>query len=533
MMTSANCIICREPFRAAGERRARSGLPASCERCGCNESQRCLRHVLELVPAALRSERRCAYLSDRTALDRGLFNTVVQARLRLDGSAIEAGDAAFDWFYASWLDIADKPSELLADALRVVGSGFVVLTQTGAGPAPVGALGSLRETVAAMGLACPLLELVAFDPFALSLSTVVLLTRRADAPALLNELAVELAKHNLHAKVVVPTKPDLAGASLDAPAAATGDAAVAPSAAATEAPSAPAAAPSRRVAWPEEFDAAVYRSLHADLAAMDEDQLLRHHRRHGVDEGRRSHALTSREEFAHLVKDLEVLEIGPFDCPLLSGPRVSYFDILDREGLVRRAAQIGHSGDRIPEHIHYVSPTGDLSVIDRTFDAVLSSHAIEHNSDLIRHLQQVERLLRPDGSFLLMVPDKRYCFDHFLAASTIADVLDAHVAGRTISSLRSQIEHEALTTHNNAPAHWAGNHGRPPNIVENTRRALERYRAEPNVHVDVHAWYFSPSSFRDLMQQLFELRLTRMQVARVYPTLFGKNEFWAVLQIAG
>ncbi len=48
--------------------------------------------------------------------------------------------------------------------------------------------------------------------------------------------------------------------------------------------------------------------------------------------------------------------------------------------------------------IEYLSPTGDLTIVNRRFHAVLSSHCIEHQPDLIRHLQHVAALLDPGGT---------------------------------------------------------------------------------------------------------------------------------------
>lgn len=285
-----------------------------------------------------------------------------------------------------------------------------------------------------------------------------------------------------------------------------------------------------RVAAPVAFDPSIYRYLHPDLRTMTDRELSRHYFRHGMEEGRRSHALADRSAFADLARDTEVLEIGPFDQPLLRGANVQYFDVLDRQGLLDRAKRLGTRGGEPPEHIHFVSETGDLSIVDRTFDVVLSSHVVEHQPDLVAHLQSVARCLRPGGAYLLLVPDHRYCFDHFLPPSTIADVLDAHYSKRTIHSLRSQIEHAALTTHNNTERHWAGEHGTPPRVAERAREALLRYRAEPHVYIDVHSWSFTPASFDDLLRTLRELGQLDLATLELYPTLKDNNEFWAVLQ---
>jgi SAM-dependent methyltransferase len=166
---------------------------------------------------------------------------------------------------------------------------------------------------------------------------------------------------------------------------------------------------------PQAFDETMYRSLHLDLAHMTEAELLAHYETFGRKEGRTANGLRDRNGVVALVsKNATVLEIGPFCNPLLSGTNVSYFDVLSEEALVARASCLDPSG--VP-HIEYVSPTSDLSIVDRRFDVVISSHCLEHQVDLIGHLKEVGHLLLPGGAYFLLVPDKRYCFDHFIPFS--------------------------------------------------------------------------------------------------------------------
>jgi SAM-dependent methyltransferase len=281
---------------------------------------------------------------------------------------------------------------------------------------------------------------------------------------------------------------------------------------------------------PAEFNDEVYRGLHRDLQRMSSEQLRTHWERHGKREGRRSHPLADRHGFVQLIpEDADTLEIGPFYAPATTGPRTRYFDILDRAALVARAQSLGLPFERVPE-IDFVSPAGELDIIDRKFDVVLSSHVLEHQPDLIAHLRAVERRLRPGGFYFLAVPDKNYCFDHFIARSSIAEIIDAHHAKRTIHTLKSQIEHAALRTHNDPKRHWSGDHGELVEIKERIMTALAEFRGHPDQYVDVHAWYFEPSSFRETLDLLRELEYTNFSVARIYPTLRDSIEFWAILK---
>lgn len=61
----------------------------------------------------------------------------------------------------------------------------------------------------------------------------------------------------------------------------------------------------------------------------------------------------------------------------------------------------------------YMTDACDLSVIlDETYDFVMASHVLEHIANPLRALQEFKRVLKPGGVVLILVPDKRYTFDH-------------------------------------------------------------------------------------------------------------------------
>ena len=284
--------------------------------------------------------------------------------------------------------------------------------------------------------------------------------------------------------------------------------------------------------FPAEIERDVYRRLHPDLAQLEDQALFEHFRRFGRSEGRVGNRLADRESFARLITpQMKALEIGPFTRPLLEGDNVVYCDVMSRELLKARAVEIGLDASRVPE-ISYVLGTEGLDTIPADFDAVLSSHSIEHQPDLVRHLQQVERRLEvKKGRYFLLIPDKRYTFDRYIAESTIADILDAHVGKRTVHSLRSVIEHRALTTHNDPRLHWSEHDKCLPIEPSRVSNALEEWRAAGGGYIDVHAWYFTPMSFEANVRLMAQLGLTRFQIEHVYATRRGAGEFWAILSL--
>lgn len=283
---------------------------------------------------------------------------------------------------------------------------------------------------------------------------------------------------------------------------------------------------------PDELDLAYYRATNPELQLLEDDALYHHYEHVGRGEGRPAAAAAFREVLVQIAGKLEsILEIGPFYRPSLVGPNVRYFDVLDYDGLCKRAREHSLPLTAIPQ-IHYVSPTGDLSAVSARFEAVFSAHVIEHQPCLISHLQQVSKLIPPSGFYFLVIPDKRYCFDHFIAPSSIAEILLAFEERRKVHTLRSVIEHDALTTHNDMVRHWQGDHADPgfnEAVAHRIEKAFERYRSARGAYVDVHAWQFTPDTFRFIMVQLHALGILDLYPALVYDTPYGRQEFCAVL----
>lgn len=283
-------------------------------------------------------------------------------------------------------------------------------------------------------------------------------------------------------------------------------------------------------AFPPEFDPAFYRAKYRGLWLRGDAALREHYEKKGRSQGRIATPAVPRENFIKLVPQHSVLEIGPFTNPVMRGPHVRYFDLMTREQLIERAKTIGLAPEAIPDVIDFVSPSGDLSVVDRKFSAVISSHCIEHQPDLLHHLGQVEEILEDGGCYFLLIPDKRYCFDHFLPESTIAEIIGAQREQRKVHTLADVIKCTALTAHNDAVAYWNGEPGERPMDPQRIQTAIRAYDDAKGKYIDVHSLYFTPASFREIMAMLYELGLTRLKPERVYDTPVNWNEFCAILR---
>jgi SAM-dependent methyltransferase len=226
-----------------------------------------------------------------------------------------------------------------------------------------------------------------------------------------------------------------------------------------------------------------------------------------------------------------VLELGPFDVPQMVGDRVAYFDVLDQGALRLRAVQEGRDPTGCPV-IDYVSDCGDLSIVPGPFDTVFSAHVIEHQHDLIQHLADVHRLLKPGGRYYMVVPDKRYCFDHFLKLTTIEDVVAMTDQGPAANVERAIYDVYYNLAHNDCLKHWLGLHGErlttPATAKAEYDTAIARYR--DGYYRDVHACHFTPSSFQEILTTLYETDRSALRPIVVHDTHFADLEFFAVLE---
>lgn len=281
---------------------------------------------------------------------------------------------------------------------------------------------------------------------------------------------------------------------------------------------------------PPEFSGDTLRARYDDLRPYDDAVLRVHFDTYGRREGRVASEASLRENLIGLIDPAsKILEIGPFCQPVFAGPSVRYLDVMDAESLKVRATEIGMDISRAPAEIHYTNGLGPAAGAD--FDIIFSSHNIEHQPDLIGHLNQAAAALSETGLYVMLIPDKRFCFDHFLPETTVAEVVEAHVQRRTVHAPRHVIEHIAFTCHNDTAEHWKGDHGvRPDGTDGRLPGAIARIEQAAGGYIDVHAWKLTPVVLREIMTALNQFRLVNMEPVRIYDTPYGRNEFGVVLR---
>jgi hypothetical protein len=279
------------------------------------------------------------------------------------------------------------------------------------------------------------------------------------------------------------------------------------------------------------FHPSLYQSLNEDLRCFKTvEQLLNHYREFGYDEGRICCDVTSREGLMATISEVDrVLEIGAFATPITGHlESADHFDVFNRQQLLAKAEQHGFPTHLIPE-IRYVDPDGNLEIVPKNaYNVIVSCHVIEHQPCLVRHLNQVFDLLPVGGRYLLVVPDKRFIFDHSLPLTRLSELIDAYLQKRTRHSLTALIDRYYLSSHNDWQRHWAGDHAHEPEDLDRVREAIQDF--ERGGYVDVHAWRFTPRSLAALLNDLIRLEVfTTPFEGRIHPTLRNTHEFFVVL----
>lgn len=184
--------------------------------------------------------------------------------------------------------------------------------------------------------------------------------------------------------------------------------------------------------------------------------------------------------------------------------------------------------ENIP-NIDYVDSKGDLSIVKEKFDVVYSSHNIEHQVNLIKHLKQISDILEENGKFYLVVPNKRYCFDKFISLSTLSEVLSNYEEKPDVHSLKDVLAYDCETTSNYAPHHWKG---LPSSIagLECYSKSMKKFEKANGSYIDIHKWRFTPQSFKYIISSLNKMGIINFKVEKVFCTRENTLEFFAILK---
>lgn len=228
------------------------------------------------------------------------------------------------------------------------------------------------------------------------------------------------------------------------------------------------------------------------------------------------------------------LEIGPSHNPVApkrQGFNVHILDHASADELREKYKDHGINLGNIEEvdFVWHGEPLHELVGREQCYDWIIASHVIEHTPDLITFLAECERLLKPDGVLTLIIPDKRYCFDYFNAATSTGELLDAFEQKRKRPSPGKIFDHFAGAAKRNGQIAWEQDYEGTVDLVHSFSEAHSHWEKATSSkdYIDVHNWRFTPISFSLLMADLQALGLTKLCTAREFDT--AGCEFYVTL----
>jgi hypothetical protein len=248
----------------------------------------------------------------------------------------------------------------------------------------------------------------------------------------------------------------------------------------------------------------------------------------------------TREEIilSHIKRDGLGLEIGAGCAPIApkrQGFRIHVLDHCDKKALIEKYRPHGTNVDNIEEVDFVWDGRSYTELVGRrhVYDWVIGSHVLEHTTDLIGFLNDCDLLLKKEGVLSLAVPDKRYCFDHIRPLTGIGRVVDAARSPKKIHSAGTAAEYFLTVVSKGDRIAWDGNEKDEFKLIHSLEQARQAVRdvGERESYLDLHEWCFTPTSFRLMMRDLFELEFIQLKELAFHPS--QGSEFYIALSRVG
>lgn len=221
------------------------------------------------------------------------------------------------------------------------------------------------------------------------------------------------------------------------------------------------------------------------------------------------------------------LEIGPSFNPLVSkaeGYNIEILDHLSADNLREKYKNAPNVDLSKIEEVDYVSDGGSiLKLIGKLqhYDYIIASHVIEHTTDFLGFISDCEQLLNDKGILVLAIPDNRFAFDCLRPYSTTGQILQAHLEKRQRHTPGQVFDEVAYNCRRDGEIAWNNcdsgslSFFRPLSDAKAMFEELQQHDA----FFDIHAWQFTPSSFRLIMNDLFEIGAIRLRENSFHETV--------------
>jgi SAM-dependent methyltransferase len=195
--------------------------------------------------------------------------------------------------------------------------------------------------------------------------------------------------------------------------------------------------------------------------------------------------------FAHkpFSKNHKGLEVGPYTRATVypNEAEMYYADYYTTEELKEQAKGLNLPTETILD-VHYVLKTEELHVKlgNDKFDFIIANHVLEHVVDPFRWLKNLEPALKPNGRFLITLPDKRFSFDKFRSDTTLTHFIEDFLMGGE----RSINEH-ALE----AGLYYDNGYVKKENDAADRLNLKAVHRCRQEIHPGMHVHVFQAETF--------------------------------------
>jgi hypothetical protein len=229
----------------------------------------------------------------------------------------------------------------------------------------------------------------------------------------------------------------------------------------------------------------------------------------------------------HVDKNGHGVEIGPSYNPIApkkEGYDVHIIDYMSREQLIARHKGVKANIESVIEEVDFVwkgESYEKLTGRSKYYDWIIASHVIEHTPDFIGFLEDCDSILKDDGVVSLVVPDKRFCYDHYRPVTGISRIIDSHFQKNTIHTPGTAAEACLDFVSKAGAIVWdSSNVGRYEFVcsIEDAAKGMKR-ASDDKTYWDFHAWCFVPHSFRLIIHDLFCLGFIPFQEVDFSPTV--------------
>ena len=159
--------------------------------------------------------------------------------------------------------------------------------------------------------------------------------------------------------------------------------------------------------------------------------------------------------------------------------------------------------------------------------------------NLLKHLLQIYNILQPGGKLFVILPDKRFTYDHHRPLSTLSDILLTFYEDPKVHSLRTIVEAscESLESMPNSPDVTSLQRNIMKNLTNNSNvllndcveKAIIKYNEANGSYIDAHRWIFTDEWFHELITSLNLLKLLPLRIEKLYRTCDNCTEFYAIL----